>query len=111
MERYEESLEWRDDPVSEKQIDYIVGLGGSARTARRMTKGEASDYIYRLTGENKPAITDRRRMTAGEAVAHINRLIGDDEPVRKTDSVPFEGGTCALFVVFFIALIIFLIWG
>lgn len=38
---------WRDDPATDKQLDYLESLGGRI-PARGLTKGEASDRISKL---------------------------------------------------------------
>lgn len=40
---------WRDDPATQKQLDYLEDLGGD--TSGNLTKGEASDRITELTGQ------------------------------------------------------------
>jgi hypothetical protein len=39
----EEEPKWHRDPATAKQIDYIIGLGGTVRNS--MTKGQASEMI------------------------------------------------------------------
>lgn len=43
---------WRDDPMTQRQRDYLYALGMEDHQIRDFTKGQASDAISRLTGES-----------------------------------------------------------
>lgn len=55
---YDESEDWMQHEATEKQIKYIVDLGG--QVSARMTKGEASQLIERLLERRPP--TPRQTM-------------------------------------------------
>jgi hypothetical protein len=84
--------DWRRDPMTERQRDYIAALGGSIQGTA--TKGEASDLISKLLGEKPP--TNRQLMamrfwgkvqSAGEGPAEISDWLDEFyrvDPHRKT---------------------------
>ena len=54
----EKEPKWHRDPATAKQIDYIIGLGGTVRSG--MTKGQASQMIEELLERRPP--TPRQMM-------------------------------------------------
>jgi hypothetical protein len=83
--------DWRNDPMTDRQRDYIFDLGGSIHAGA--TKGEASDLIETLLGQRPP--TNRQQMVlrfwarsrkAGEGPAEISEWqdsFYSEDPDRK----------------------------
>lgn len=71
---------WRDDPATEKQLDYLESLGGKI-PSRGLTKGEASDRISKL----EPIDEDDAKVLRYFKVS--TKGVGKDAAARAVDAL------------------------
>ena len=70
---------WRSKPISPKQMEYLHDL--SCAMFARMTRGEASDMIARMTDQRKPRrrLPDKRRRSRDNQTSYDRDTLEDNK--------------------------------